>query len=449
MIKKILVANRGEIALRIIRACKEMSITSVVVYSEADKDSLPVKAADEAVCIGPASPIDSYLNINNVISAALTVGADAIHPGFGFLSENADFARKVQKHGITFIGPSPEAIEKMGDKAVARDTVIKAGVPVVPGSPGPVDNEETALRIAEQIGYPVMVKASAGGGGRGMRVANAPEELISALQTASAESQAAFGNPEVYLEKFVLHPRHVEFQILGDSFGNVVYLGERDCSIQRRNQKVIEEAPSSALNEKLREKMGKAAIKAASAVQYCGAGTVEFLLDSDGQFYFIEMNTRIQVEHPVTEMITGIDLVKEQIYVASGEKLFYTQDDIDIRGWSIECRINAEDPSKNFIPCPGKITKYVPPGGPGVRVDSAAFQGWNIPHYYDSMLGKLVTWGQDREEAIARMERALDEFVIEGVKTTIPFHQIVIKNKHFKRGDIDTGFIEKHIFKQQ
>lgn len=448
MIKKILVANRGEIALRIIRACKEMGIASVIVYSEADKDSLPVKAADEAICIGPASPIESYLNINNVISAALTTGADAIHPGFGFLSENANFARTVHKHGIIFIGPSPEAIEKMGDKAVARETVVRAGVPVVPGSPGPVDNEDTALRIAEQIGYPVMVKASAGGGGRGMRIANAPEELVSALQTASAESQAAFGNPEVYLEKYVVHPRHIEFQILGDRYGNIVYLGERDCSIQRRNQKVIEEAPSSALNDKLRKKMGKAAIQAASAVQYCGTGTVEFLLDSDGQFYFIEMNTRIQVEHPITEMVTGIDLVKEQIYVASGEKLIITQEDIDIRGWAIECRINAEDPTKDFIPCPGKITKYVPPGGPGIRVDSAAFQGWDVPYHYDSMLGKLIAWGQDRDEAIARMIRALDEYVIEGVKTTIPFHQQVLKNKYFKRGQIDTGFIEKHIFKQ-
>lgn len=447
MIKKLLVANRGEIALRIIRACKEMGVLSVAVYSEADKDSLPVLAADESVCIGPASPRDSYLNIDNVISAALTTGADAIHPGFGFLSENANFARMVQEHGLIFIGPSPEAIEKMGDKAVARETVVKAGVPVVPGSPGPVDNEETAFRIAGEIGYPVMVKASAGGGGRGMRVANCPEELVSALQTASAESLAAFGNAEVYLEKFVVHPRHIEFQILGDKYGNVVHLGERDCSIQRRNQKVIEEAPSTALNDKLRSEMGEAAIKAASAVHYCGAGTIEFLLDDDGRYYFIEMNTRIQVEHPITEMITGIDLIKEQILVASGESLAVTQKDVEIRGWALECRINAEDPANDFMPCPGIITKYVPPGGPGIRVDSAAFQGWNIPHYYDSMLGKLITWGQDREEAVARMARALDEFIIEGVKTTIPFHKIVLKNKHFLRGDIDTGFIEKHIFK--
>jgi acetyl-CoA carboxylase biotin carboxylase subunit len=447
MIKKLLVANRGEIALRIIRACKEMGVKSVAVYSEADKESLPVLAADESVCIGPASPRDSYLNIDNIISAALTTGADAIHPGFGFLSENANFARIVQKHGLVFIGPSPEAIEKMGDKAVARETVVKAGVPVVPGSPGPVDNEETAFRIAGDIGYPVMVKASAGGGGRGMRVANSPEELVSALQTASAESLAAFGNAEVYLEKFVVHPRHIEFQILGDQYGNLIHLGERDCSIQRRNQKVIEEAPSTALNDKLRSEMGQAAVKAASAVHYCGAGTIEFLLDDDGRYYFIEMNTRIQVEHPITEMITGIDLIKEQILVASGEKLALTQADVDIRGWALECRINAEDPGNDFMPCPGTITKYVPPGGPGIRVDSAAYQGWKIPHHYDSMLGKLITWGQDREEAVARMARALDEFIIEGVKTTIPFHKLVLKNKHFIRGDIDTGFIEKHIFK--
>lgn len=449
MFKKILVANRGEIALRIIRACKELGISTVAVYSEADRDSLPVRSADAAVCVGPAQATASYLNISNIISAAIISGADAIHPGYGFLSENSRFARLVEEQGMTFIGPSPEAIEKMGDKATARETVIKAGVPVVPGSPGPVEDEESALRIAEEIGYPVMIKASAGGGGRGMRVARKADEMLRALQTARTESQAAFGNAEVYLEKFVENPRHIEFQILADRFGNTVHLGERDCSIQRRNQKVIEEAPSTALSGSLRQEMGRAAVNAARSVGYFSAGTVEFLLDKNGDYYFIEMNTRIQVEHPITEMITGVDLVKEQIRIAAGEKLELKQEDIGINGWSIECRLNAEDPERNFAPCPGTIHTYVPPGGPGVRVDSAAFQGWTIPRYYDSMLGKLITWGRDRNEAVVRMIRALDELVIDGITTTAQFHREVLNHEVFLQGDVDTGFIEKYIKKAE
>ncbi|MCL6610974.1 MAG: acetyl-CoA carboxylase biotin carboxylase subunit [Peptococcaceae bacterium] len=447
MFKKILVANRGEIALRIIRACREMGILSVAVYSDADRDSLPVRAADQAVCIGPAPPAGSYLNIRNIVSAALISGADAVHPGYGFLAENPEFARLVEEQGMVFIGPAPEAIERMGDKAAARETVTGAGVPVVPGSPGAVEDEEAALKTAAEIGYPVMIKASAGGGGRGMRVARSPEELVRALRTARTESRAAFGSAEVYLERCVENPRHIEFQILADRYGNIVHLGERDCSIQRRNQKVIEEAPSTALDDSLRREMGLAAVRAARSVGYFSAGTVEFLLDRGGNYYFIEMNTRIQVEHPVTEMVTGIDLVKEQIRIAAGKRLCLTQEEVVIRGWSIECRINAEDPARNFTPCPGRITVYAPPGGPGVRVDSAAFQGWDVPRYYDSMLGKLITWGQDRNEAVARMARALDEFVIGGVTTTIPFHREVLNNRFFLRGEVDTGFIEKHLQK--
>lgn len=447
MFKKILVANRGEIALRIIRACREMGISSVAVYSEADRDSMPARAADQAVCIGPAPPATSYLNIGNIVSTAIISGADAVHPGYGFLAENSQFAKMVEEQGKVFIGPPPEAIEKMGDKAVARETVVKAGVPVVPGSPGAVGDGETALKTAAEIGYPVIIKASAGGGGRGMRVARTPEELVRGFMTARTESKAAFGSAEVYLEKYVENPRHIEFQILADRYGNVIHLGERDCSIQRRNQKVIEESPSTALDHSLRAEMGRAAVMAARSVGYYSAGTVEFLLDGDGRYYFIEMNTRIQVEHPVTEMVTGIDLVKEQIRIAAGEKLDLLQEEVAFRGWSIECRINAEDPSRNFAPCPGRITRYSPPGGPGVRVDSAAYQGWNVPQHYDSMLGKLITWGRDRGEAVARMKRALEEFEIEGVPTTIPFHREVLNNEFFLRGIVDTGFIEKHIKK--
>ncbi len=445
MFKKILVANRGEIALRIIRACREMGISTVAIYSEADRESLHVRTADRAVCIGPPPPLESYLNINNVVSAAAVSGADAVHPGYGFLSENPIFAKSVEVQGMTFIGPPASSIEKMGDKAVARKTVAAAGVPVVPGSPGPLSSLEEAAGIAGEIGYPVLIKASAGGGGRGMRVAADPAELERAFRAARNESRASFGSDEVYLEKHLAGPRHIEFQVLADRYGNTVQLGERDCSIQRRNQKIIEEAPSTVLNESLRAEMGRAAVTAARSVGYHSAGTVEFLLDESGKFYFIEMNTRIQVEHPVTEMVTGIDLIKEQINIAAGERLNLSQEDIVIKGWSVECRINAEDPARNFAPCPGNITGYTAPGGPGVRVDCAVFPGWTVPRYYDSMLGKLITWGRDRGEALARMARALDELVIEGVATNIPFQKEIIKNKHFRRGEIDTGFIEKHM----
>lgn len=445
MFKKILIANRGEIALRIIRACRELGIQSVAVYSEADRESLHVKFADQSVCIGPAQPTESYLKIPSIISAALVTGSDAIHPGYGFLAENAGFARLTEEQGITFIGPSAEAIENMGDKAVARETMIRAGVPVVPGSEGIIEDTGSALEIAEKIGYPVIVKASAGGGGKGMRVVHSPENLIKSVQTARSESKAAFGCADVYIEKYLEEPRHIEFQILGDRHGNIVYLGERDCSIQRRNQKVIEEAPSTALTQSLREEMGEMALRAASAVGYHSAGTIEFLLDKNRKFYFIEMNTRIQVEHPVTEMITGIDLVKEQIAIAAGEKLSLSQQDITITGWAIECRINAEDPARNFAPFPGTITGYIPPGGPWVRVDSAAYQGWEVPRNYDSLIGKIITWGRDRGEAIERMKRALGEFRIEGVATTIPFHQKVLDNAFFKRGEIYTNFIQRRI----
>lgn len=449
MFRKILIANRGEIALRIIRACQEMGIKSVVVYSEADRDTLPVKLADEAYCIGPAPSNKSYLNITNIISAAEVSGAEAIHPGYGFLAENANFAEICETCGITFIGPAVGAIEKMGDKALARATMIEAGVPVVPGSEGAVTDLEEALKVAQEIGYPVLIKASAGGGGRGMRIAHSREDLVNAIQTARNEAEAAFGNGEVYLEKYVEQPRHIEFQILGDQHGNMVHLGERDCSVQRRNQKVIEEAPSMALNSSLRRKMGEVAIKAAKAAGYYNAGTVEFLLDKHHKFYFIEMNTRVQVEHPVTELVTGIDLVKEQIRIAAGEELGYGQQDINVRGWAMECRINAEDPAKNFMPCPGQITEYILPGGPGVRVDSAAYSGYRVPPFYDSMIGKLIVWANNRDEAIARMQRALREFTVSGIPTTIPFHLQVLHNAFFRRGEVYTNFIQRRILPEQ
>ncbi len=445
MFKKILIANRGEIALRIIRACRELDIETVAVFSEADRDALHVKAADEAVCIGPAASGKSYLHIPNIISAAELTGVDAIHPGYGFLSENARFAEICESCGITFIGPKADMIENMGDKAKARTTMIKVGVPVVPGSPGPVGDMETAAQVAASIGYPVLIKASAGGGGKGMRVAQNAKELLKAVQAAQTEAQAAFGNPEIYLEKYVEEPRHIEFQILADNFGQVVHLGERDCSLQRRNQKLLEESPSIALSPELREKMGQVAVAAAKAVAYSNAGTIEFLLDKHNNFYFIEMNTRIQVEHPVTEWVTGIDLVKEQIRIAAGEPLGYTQEEIQVKGWAIECRINAENTERNFLPSPGTIEMYHVPGGPGVRVDSAAYQGYVIPPYYDSLLGKLIVWGRTRDEAIQRMKRALEEFVIEGVHTTIPFHLRVLDNAFFRRGEVYTNFIQRRI----
>lgn len=445
MFKKILIANRGEIALRIIRACKEMNILTVAVYSEADKDSLHVKLADEAYCIGPAQSTKSYLNIPNIISAALVSGVDAIHPGYGFLAENSHFAEICETHEITFIGPSPSTIDLMGDKATARDTVKKVGVPIVPGVEGLVENEEQALKIAEEIGYPVMIKASAGGGGKGMRIAQNKKEIGKELLAAKREAEAAFGNGDVYIEKYIEEPRHIEFQILADKFGNVVHLGERDCSIQRRHQKVIEESPSPALSPELREKMGQAAVLATKAAKYVTAGTIEFLLDKYLNFYFIEMNTRIQVEHPVSEAVTGIDLIKEQIRLAAGEELGYTQDDIKVSGWSMECRVNAEDPDRDFMPCPGTVSDYRIPGGMGVRVDSAVYEGYKITPFYDSMVAKLIVWGKDREEAIHRMERALDEFNVVGIKTTIPFQKKVLANAFFRKGEFYTNFIQRRI----
>lgn len=443
--KKILIANRGEIAVRIIRACKEMNIETVAVYSEGDKEALHVELADEAYCIGPTLSKDSYLNFSNVISVAKLTDCDGIHPGYGFLAENAAFAELCEEVNIEFIGPTSEAINLMGTKDIARETMKKAGVPIVPGSTGLVADTEDALEIAEEIGFPVIIKATAGGGGRGIRVARNKEELIKGIQITQKEAEAAFGNPGLYLEKFIETFRHVEVQVLADKHGNVIHLGERDCSIQRRMQKLIEEAPSPAIDEKLRAKMGEAAVKAAEAVNYRGAGTVEFIFDHiERKFYFMEMNTRIQVEHPVTEMITGVDLIKEQIRVASGEKLQYKQKDIQFNGWSIECRINAENAAKNFMPSPGKIEMYMPPGGFGVRVDSAVYNGYTIPPYYDSMVAKLIVHANTREEAIERMKRALDEFLIEGVHTTIPFHSKVMEHPVFKSGDFDTKFLETY-----
>jgi acetyl-CoA carboxylase biotin carboxylase subunit len=444
MFQKVLIANRGEIAVRVIRACRELGIRSVAVYSEADRDSLHVKLADEAYCIGPTASKESYLNIASIMSVATKVGADAIHPGYGFLAENADFAEICAACNITFIGPEPEAIIKMGDKSTAKETMKAAGVPTVPGTDGLVDDIQEAIRTANEIGYPVMVKATAGGGGRGMRVAVNDEDLERAIRQAQNEAKTAFGNPGVYLEKFVEGPRHVEIQIMADKLGNVVYLGERDCSIQRRHQKLIEEAPSPALSEELRHQMGMAAVAAAKAVNYHGAGTVEFLLDKHGKFYFMEMNTRIQVEHPVTELVTGYDLIKEQITVAAGMPLSFKQEDVKLNGWAIECRINAENPAKNFMPSPGRITNYLAPGGFGVRVDSAAYAGYTIPPYYDSMIAKLIVWGKTRQEAIDRMKRALGEFVVEGISTTIPFHLKVLDHEVFVSGQFDTKFLENY-----
>ncbi|MDI6631440.1 MAG: acetyl-CoA carboxylase biotin carboxylase subunit [Bacillota bacterium] len=449
MFKKILIANRGEIALRVIRACKELGIKTVLVYSEADRESLPVRLVDEAFCIGPPEAGKSYLNFTNIISVAEISGAEAIHPGYGFLAENASFAEVCGSCGITFIGPPVEALEKMGAKAEARRTVAAAGVPVVPGSEGVVRNVTEALEMAREIGYPLLVKASAGGGGRGMRIVHTPGELEKMLQSAQVEAEAAFGSPEVYLEKYVEEPRHIEFQILGDHHGNIIYLGERDCSIQRRNQKLLEEAPSVALSPELRKAMGEAAVRAARSVGYYSAGTVEFLLDKQKNFYFIEMNTRIQVEHPVTEMVTGWDLVKEQIRIAAGEPLPAAQEEVRVEGWAIECRINAEDPQRNFCPCPGQVTSFLVPGGPGIRVDTAVFPGYVIPPHYDSLIGKLIAWGRDRDEAISRMQRALEEFIIEGVPTTIPFHQRVLQNAFFRRGEVYTNFVQRRILSEE
>ncbi|NPV28535.1 MAG: acetyl-CoA carboxylase biotin carboxylase subunit [Firmicutes bacterium] len=445
MFKKILVANRGEIAVRIIRTCREMGIKTVAVYSEADRDSLHVKMADEAVCIGAPPPNRSYLNIPNIISAAEVKGAEAIHPGYGFLAENPYFAEICETCGIKFIGPPASAIEEMGAKARARELMAKAGVPVVPGSPGLLTKDDEIAEIAEAIGYPVIIKASAGGGGRGMRIAQNRAELEKSVSTARTEAEAAFGDGGIYLEKYIVEPRHVEIQVLADQYGNVVHLGERDCSIQRRHQKLVEETPCPALTPALREEMGAAAVRAARAVNYVGAGTVEFLLDKQGNYYFIEMNTRLQVEHPVTEWVTGIDIVAEMIRIAAGEPLGYRQEDIKFSGAALECRINAEDPELDFRPCPGVITAYLPPGGFGVRVDSGVYPGCRIPPYYDSLIAKLITWGKDRSEAIRRMRRALREFEIEGVATTIPFLQRIMDNAFFQRGETYTNFIQRRL----
>lgn len=445
MIKKLLIANRGEIAVRIIRACKELGIETVAVFSEADREALHVQMADEAYCIGPKTSKESYLNFTNMMSVATLTRCDAIHPGYGFLAENADFAELCRECNVTFVGPSPEAITKMGTKDVARETMRQAGVPIVPGSQGIIESIDEAIALANEIGYPVIIKATAGGGGKGIRVARDEQELRKGITITQQEAATAFGNPGVYIEKYIEDFRHVEIQVLADSYGNVIHLGERDCTIQRRLQKLLEETPSPVLDEEMRQKMGEAAVKAAQAVQYTGAGTVEFIYDyRNRQFYFMEMNTRIQVEHPVTEMVTGVDLIKEQIRVASGEKLTLKQEDVTFNGWSIECRINAENPEKNFMPSAGKIQMYLPPGGFGVRVDSAVYPGYTIPPYYDSMIAKLIVHAPTREEAIARMKRALSEFVIEGVHTTIPFHLKLLEHEKFVEGNFNTKFLETY-----
>ncbi len=443
MFSKILIANRGEIAVRIIRACKEMGIKTVSVYSEADRDSLSARLADEAVCIGPAQSSESYLNIPAIISAAEITDVDAIHPGYGFLAENAHFAEICESCDITFIGPTPENMRMMGDKMTARLTMQKVGISVIPGSQSIVKTKEDAVKTAKRLKYPVIIKASAGGGGKGMRVCHNDVRLISSLITAQQEAEAAFGKADVYLEKYIERPRHIEVQILADKYGHIVSLGERDCTIQRRHQKLIEESPSPVIDSKLRKKVGDMAIKAAKACNYLNAGTVEFLFDKDENFYFLEVNTRIQVEHPITEMVTGIDLIKEQIKIASGMKLGFKQDDIKIKGAAIECRINAEDPEKNFMPCPGKAEMFIVPGGPGVRVDSHVYAGYVVSPHYDSMIAKLICYGNNRQEAIKIMQRALDEFMISPIKTTIPFHKHVMSDTLFLRGDFATDYVEK------
>ncbi len=441
---KILIANRGEIAVRIIRACRELGIYTVAVFSEADRESLHVKLADEAYCIGPTPSKDSYLNLTNIMSVATLTEADAIHPGYGFLAENADFAEICEACNIAFIGPSPDAINRMGDKSAAKSTMKTANVPTIPGSDGLVENVDDALLIARDIGYPIIIKATAGGGGKGIRIAEDEEMLIRQIGAARQEAGKAFGNEGIYIEKYLTGMKHVEIQILADKHGNVVHLGERDCSIQRRRQKLLEEAPCPVITPETRGRMGQAAIRAAEAVNYSGAGTLEFLLGPDGQFYFMEMNTRIQVEHPVTEMITGVDIVKEMISIAEGNPLSFRQEDVEINGWSIECRINAEDPDRQFMPSAGQIEFYLPPGGLGVRVDSAAYQGYFIPPHYDSMIAKLIVWGHTRQDAIARMNRALREFDVEGIRTTIPFHLKLLKHERFVQGDFDIKFLEEH-----
>jgi acetyl-CoA carboxylase biotin carboxylase subunit len=444
LFRRVLIANRGEIAQRIIRACRELGIETVAIYSEADADSLHLRQADETICIGPAPGAKSYLNIPAIISAAEIADVEAIVPGYGFLAENAHFAEVCRSCNIQFVGPEPEAIRALGDKANAKQMALKAGVPVVPGSGGPIADEDEALRIARKIGYPVLIKAAAGGGGRGMRAASNDPSLINAFHAARTEAEAAFKNGTVYLEKLIENPRHVEIQILGDRFGNLVALGERDCSVQRRHQKLIEESPSPSLAPETRKAMMKAAVDLARSANYHNAGTVEFLLDKQGAFYFIEVNTRIQVEHTVTELVTGLDLIQEQLLVAGGERLRFRQEDVRFSGHALQCRINAEDPDKDFQPSPGKIELFVPPGGPGVRVDSHCYSGYSIPPNYDSMIGKLLTHRPDRKSAIATMLRALDEFVIQGPKTVIPLHRKVLTHSDFRAGEHDTGFVERY-----
>ena len=444
-IGKLLIANRGEIALRILRSCREMGIATVAVYSTVDKNALHVQLADEAVCVGDSPSSKSYLNVPNILAAATSRGVDAIHPGYGFLAENDRFAEICGDHGLIFVGPSPHAIRSMGDKSTAKSTMQNVGVPTVPGSEGLLDSVSDASKLASEMGYPVMIKATAGGGGRGMRLVTHANELENLFKAAQGEAEAAFGNPGLYMEKFIDRPRHVEVQILADRFGNVVHLGERDCSIQRRHQKLLEESPSPALNDHLRIRMGEAAVAAAKSINYEGAGTVEFLLDRNGSFYFMEMNTRIQVEHPVTELVTGMDLISEQLRIAGGEKLQFSQSEVKLEGHAIECRINAEDPSHNFRPSPGKITGWLPPGGPGVRVDSHVYTGYDIPPFYDSLIGKLIVWGKDREAALKRMERALNECAVTGITTTIDFHLKLLQRKEFIDGDVHTKFVEQEM----
>lgn len=444
MFHKILIANRGEIAVRIIRACRELGIRTVAVYSEADADALHVQLADEAICIGPAPALKSYLNMEQILSATIASKADAIHPGFGFLSENSKFVEMCQKCNITFIGPSAEIIDRMGNKSEARRTMEKAGVPVVPGTKEPVYDAEKALEVAREIGFPVMIKASSGGGGKGMRISESPEDFIENFQTAQLESVRGFDDNTMYMERYVKNPKHIEFQIIADKFGNVVQLGERDCSVQRNHQKVIEESPCAILTPELRKKMGDVAVHAARAAEYENAGTIEFLLSENMEFFFIEMNTRIQVEHPVTEMVSGVDLIKEQIYIASGLPLSVKQEDIILRGHAIECRINAEDPSRNFMPCPGTIQDMHLPGGFGVRIDTAAYSGYEIPPYYDSMIAKVIVQGKNREHAIDKMRSTLGELVLDGVTTNVDFQYEILNNENFQKGDFTTAFIEEN-----
>ena len=444
-IGKVLIANRGEIALRILRSCRELGIATVAVYSSVDKDALHVQLADDAVCVGEALSGKSYLNIPNILAAATSRGADAIHPGYGFLAENDKFAEMCRDHSITFVGPSPHAIRSMGDKSTAKSTMQAVGVPTVPGSAGLLASPEEAAELAAEMGYPVMIKATAGGGGRGMRLVPSAAQLTNLFKAAQGEAEAAFGNPGLYMEKFIDRPRHVEVQVLADRHGNVIHLGERDCSIQRRHQKLLEEAPSPALDPELRRRMGEAAIAAARSINYEGAGTVEFLLDRNGGFYFMEMNTRIQVEHPVTEMVTGVDLIAEQLRIAGGEPISVRQEDIQLRGHAIECRINAEDARHNFRPTPGRITGWLPPGGPGVRVDSHVYTGYEIPPFYDSLIGKLIVWGKDRSHAMRRMRRALNECAVTGIPTTVEFHLEMLDRPEFINGDVHTKFVEQEM----